>query len=107
MYWVGNLLIAVANVLDVLLSAYMIIIIVRALISWFNPDPYNPIVRFFHAVTEPVLYPIRRRLPLNFGGIDLSPIIVLLAIVFVQAFLVRSLGDMGVSLRMSSGPLVR
>ena len=107
MYWVGNFLIAVAQVLHFLLSTYMIIIIVRALISWVNPDPYNPIVRFLHAVTEPVLYPIRRRLPFRAGGIDLSPIIVLLAIFFIQAFLVQSLGDLGASLRMQSGTLIR
>ena len=107
MYLLGNLLFAVAKVLDFILTAYMIIIIVRALISWVNPDPYNPVVRFLHAVTEPVLSPIRRRLPLNLGGIDLSPIIVLIAIFFLQAFLVQSLADLGLSLRMNSGPLVR
>jgi YggT family protein len=107
MYWLGNLLIAVAQVLDFLFSAYMIIIIIRALISWVNPDPYNPIVRFLHAVTEPVLNPIRRRLPLSLGGIDVSPIIVLLAIFFIKAFLIQSLGDLGISLRMGSGPVMR
>ena len=107
MYWLGNFLIAVAQVLHFLLSTYMIIIIVRALISWVNPDPYNPIVRILHAVTEPVLYPIRRRLPLSVGGIDLSPIVVLIAIFFIQAFLVQSLIDYGVSLRMGSSSLIR
>jgi YggT family protein len=60
-------------------------------LSWANPDPYNPIVRFIHNVTEPVLYRIRARIPVNFGGIDFSPIVVILAVVFLQNFLVASL----------------
>ncbi len=82
---------AVAKILDIALTLYMWIIIGRAVISWVNPDPYNPIVRFLNAVTEPVLYPIRRRLPMSLGGIDFSPIIVILAIIFVQSFIVQSL----------------
>jgi YggT family protein len=69
----------------------MWIIIIRAVLSWVSPDPYNPIVRFIHNITEPVLYQIRRRLPVSFGGIDLSPVIVLLIIMFLQNFVVRSL----------------
>jgi len=91
MFIVSNFLVAVAKILDIGLSLYMWIIIGRAVISWVNPDPYNPIVRFLNAVTEPVLYPIRRRLPINFGGFDFSPILVIMAIVFLQAFLVQSL----------------
>jgi YggT family protein len=81
----------VAKILDIGLSLYMWIIIGRAIISWVNPDPYNPIVRFLNAITEPVLYPIRRRLRLHFGGIDFSPVIVILAIIFVQSFLIQTL----------------
>ena len=84
---------AVATVVSYALTIYMWIIIARAVLSWVNPDPYNPIVRFIHNVTEPVLYRIRTKLPVNFGGIDLSPIIVFLAIVFLQKFLVNSLYD--------------
>jgi len=91
MFVFGNLLMAVAKILDIALTLYMWIIIGRAVISWVNPDPYNPIVRFLNAVTEPVLYPIRRRLPMSLGGIDFSPIIVILAIIFVQSFIVQSL----------------
>ena len=86
----SNFLIAVAKMIDIILSLYMWLIIGRAVISWVSPDPYNPIVRFLLSVTEPVLYPIRRRLPI-LGGIDFSPIIVILAIIFVQNFLVQSL----------------
>ena len=91
MYVMGYFLIAVAKVLDLVLLFFMIAVIARAVLSWVSPDPYNPIVRFISSVTEPVLYHIRTRLPVVFGGIDLSPIIVLLAIMFLRAFLVNSL----------------
>ncbi|RLB20945.1 MAG: YggT family protein [Deltaproteobacteria bacterium] len=91
MFVFSNLLVAVAKILNIALSLYMWIIIGRAVISWVNPDPYNPIVRFLHSVTEPVLYPIRRRLPISMGGLDFSPIIVILAIIFLQTFLIRTL----------------
>ena len=91
MFIMGYFLIAVAKVLDLVLFIYMIFIIARAVLSWVSPDPYNPIVRFINNVTEPVLYYIRTRLPVVFGGIDLSPIIVLLGIMFLRAFLVNSL----------------
>ena len=87
----GNFLKAVATVVDIGLNLYMWIIVARAVISWVNPDPYNPIVRFLTSVTEPLLYQVRRRLPLNLGGIDFSPFIVILAIIFLQTFLVESL----------------
>jgi len=77
----------------------MWIVIARAIISWVNPDPYNPIVRFLYSATEPVLYRIRRLLPLYAGGIDFSPIIVFVAIIFLQRFLVQSLYDLAQSLR--------
>jgi YggT family protein len=94
MFVVSNFLVAIARILDIGLSLYMYIIIARAIISWVNPDPYNPIVRFLNAITEPVLFRIRRRLPLFFGGIDFSPIIVILAIIFFQTFVVQSLVQM-------------
>jgi YggT family protein len=91
MFILSNFLVALAKILDIGLSLYMWIIIGRAVISWVNPDPYNPIVRFLNAATEPVLYPIRRKLPIHLGGIDFSPILVILAIIFLQTFLVQSL----------------
>lgn len=99
MFILANLLIALAQVLDYLLSAYMWIVVARAVISWVNPDPYNPIVRFLYAATEPVLYRLRRAFPLYAGGIDFSPILVFVAIIFLQRFLVRSLYDLAGSLR--------
>ena len=90
MFVVSNFLAAVGKILDIALTLYMWMIIARAVISWVNPDPFNPIVRFLMTATEPVLYPIRRRLPM-FGGIDFSPIILILGIIFLQSFLVQSL----------------
>ncbi len=94
MFALRHLLEALAYILDLGLTIYMWFIIARALLSWVNPDPYNPIVRFLYNVTEPVMGYVRRRVPIVFGGLDLSPILVLLAIVFLQKFLVASLLDL-------------
>jgi YggT family protein len=102
----ANFLAAVAKVAHIALTLYMWIIIGRAVISWVNPDPYNAIVRFLTAVTEPALYPIRRRLP-RLGGIDFSPIVVILAIIFIQSFLIQSLADLAYSLSPRPGVLGR
>ncbi len=99
MFILANLVDAVALVVNFLLQAYMWIVIARAVISWVNPAPYNPIVRFLYSATEPVLYRLRRLLPLYAGGIDFSPIIVIVVIYFLQAFLVQSLYDLARSLR--------
>jgi YggT family protein len=91
MYIVGYFLMAAAKVMDIVLLFFMWIVIARAVLSWVNPDPYNPIVRFIHNVTEPIMYPIRSKLPINFGGIDFSPIIIFLGIIFIRTFVVNSL----------------
>ncbi|MEJ2040157.1 MAG: YggT family protein [Desulfosarcinaceae bacterium] len=98
MYILGYFIRAVALVLNMVLTLYMWIIIARAVLSWVNPDPYNPIVRFIHNITEPVLYQIRRRVPLLFGGFDFTPIIVLVAIAFLQMLVVSSLEHLAYSL---------
>ncbi|PIQ97314.1 MAG: hypothetical protein COV67_04875 [Nitrospinae bacterium CG11_big_fil_rev_8_21_14_0_20_56_8] len=99
MFVLGNLLAALAQVLNVVLHIYMWIIIIRALLSWVNPDPYNPIVQFLYNITEPVLHRVREMLPMSGMGIDFSPIVVLLVIMFLQAFLVQSIGDLSMQLR--------
>jgi len=98
MFIITNFLLAIAQVLDIVLWTYMLIVIVRALISWVSPDPYNPIVRFLYSATEPVLYRVRRYLPV-FGGIDLSPLVVILALIFLRVFLVSSLTELAYALR--------
>ncbi len=99
MFLLANLLEALAKIVDILLWLYMWIIIARAVISWVNADPYNPIVRFLYSATEPVLYRLRRALPIYAGGIDFSPIVVFVIIIFLQQFLVQSLYDLARSLR--------
>ena len=99
MFVLANFLNAAARVLDLALTAYYWLIIVRALMSWVNPDPWNPIVQFLHRATEPVLAPIRRRLPTWQIGIDLSPLVAILAVLFVQYFLVASLREMAWRMR--------
>jgi YggT family protein len=74
----------------VLFSAVIIVVIARAVLSWVSPDPYNPIVRIIIQLSEPLLYPVRRRLPI-LGGMDLSPMVVILAAFFLDDFLVPSL----------------
>jgi YggT family protein len=94
MFALGNLIDSLAYILNMALTIYMWLIIARALLTWVNPDPYNPIVRFLYNVTEPVLAWVRSRVPVVFGGLDLSPLLVLLAIVFLQRFLVSTLIDL-------------
>ncbi|MEE9153794.1 MAG: YggT family protein [candidate division NC10 bacterium] len=93
MFILANLLSAVAQLLGIALNIYMWVIIGRAIISWVNPDPYNPIVQFLHRATEPVLQPVRRALPMTWG-IDFSPVVVILAIMFLNRFLVVSLQEL-------------
>ena len=87
----GNFFKAIAVVLDYALSIFMWIIIARAVLSWVNPDPYNAIVRFITNATEPVLYQIRKRIPFDLGGLDISPVIAILIVIFLQTFIVGSL----------------
>lgn len=91
MFLISNLISAVAELLNILLTVYMWIVIIRALITWVNPDPYNPVVQFLYRATDPVLNPVRRILPGYGMGIDFSPFVVILGIIFVQRFLVASL----------------
>lgn len=86
-----NFLSAIAEIIDIVLSLYMYIIIARALISWVNPDPYNAIVQFLYRITEPALNPLRRLVPPYKIGIDLSPMIAILLIIFLKRFLVATL----------------
>jgi len=94
MFVAQNLLFAVAKLLDIALSVYMWILIIRVILSWVNPDPYNPIVRALYSVTDPVLSWLRRRFPLMAGTIDFSPLVVILAIYFIRLFVVKTLYDL-------------
>lgn len=98
MFMLGNFLMAIAKLVNFALSAYVWIVIARAVISWVNADPYNPIVRFLRQVTDPVLMRIRRVVPIM-GGLDLSPMILILIIVFLQSFLVPTLQQVAMNLQ--------
>lgn len=97
MYVAGNLIIAIAKVINLILIVYYWLILIRALISWVSPDPFNPIVQFLYRTTEPVLEPIRRLMPQL--ALDISPIIAFLIIIFLQNFLVPSLVTLGLQLQ--------
>ncbi len=103
MFVAGNFLTALASVLHMLLQVYLWVVIVRALISWVNPDPWNPIVQTLNRLTDPLLEPIRRKVLRMMGyggiGIDISPLILIMAIYFVDFFLVGTLSDIGMRLR--------
>jgi len=96
---IANFLNALASVLDLVLWAYVWVLVARAVISWVNPDPYNPIVQALYKLTEPVLFPLRRLMGSHSFGIDFSPMIVILIIYFLQLFLIRTLHDIAGQLR--------
>lgn len=98
MFVVGNFINAVAGLIDFVLTAYMWIIIGRAIVSWVNVDPYNPIVKFLYEATEPLLGRIRRMLPMAMGSIDFSPMVLIVAILFLQSFLVPTLRHLAAGL---------
>jgi len=97
MFVFGNFLIAFAKVLNIALTLYLWVVIIRALISWVSPDPYNPVVVFLRQVTDPLLRRIQRVIPPT-AGIDFSPIILIMGIYFLQYFLVNTLIQIGRSL---------
>lgn len=99
MFVLGNIIIGLAKVLGILLTIYMWVIIIRALISWVNPDPYNPVVQFLHRVTEPVLRPLRKLVPPWKIGIDVSPLIAILIIYFLDVAVVDTLARIGRSMQ--------
>ncbi len=104
MFILANFLNALAYIIEFSINIYMYIIIARAIISWVNPDPYNPIVRFLYRATDPVLNRVRRFLP-DLGGLDISPIIVILIIIFLQKFVVNSIFELVSRMKFGIGVL--
>jgi YggT family protein len=98
MFIFANLFMSIANLLDIVITVYIWIVIIRALLSWFNVDRYNPYVQFLVRITEPVLSRVRAYLP-DFGGLDLSPIILILALYFAQSFVVATLRQLALNLQ--------
>ena len=99
MFAMGNLLAAIAVILSYVITVLVWLIIIRALISWVNPDPYNIIVQILHRVTEPLLSPFRRILPIHNIGIDISPIIAILCLWFIKLFIIRTMLDLAMRMR--------
>ncbi|MDD5504192.1 MAG: YggT family protein [Candidatus Omnitrophica bacterium] len=99
MFVLGNFIMSVAKILDIVITLLYWMIIVKALISWVNPDPFNPIVQFLQRATEPILSPIRKGLKMQFWAVDVSPIIAILGLIFAQSFLVHTLVDLAQRLK--------
>jgi YggT family protein len=93
-------LISVIRLVQGVLFAFMIILIIRAVLSWISPDPYNPIVRFVYGITEPLLYRLRQMIPLVYGGVDFTPILVIALIYFVNTLLDKAMIAVSQSLVM-------
>jgi len=102
MFVFANFLTAIAKIADIGLNIYFWMILGRAIISWVNPDPYNPIVRFLYQATEPVLYRIRRIIP-YMGGLDLSPLAAILIIMFIRWFFIATLLEVAMKIKMGGG----
>ncbi|MBX7149105.1 YggT family protein [bacterium] len=102
----GNLLIALAKVLSMLINMYTFVIVGAIIISWVRPDPYNPIVRFLYGATQPVFSKLRRVLPRFFysSGIDFTPMLVVITLVFIDTFISGSLMDIGIKLKYGNQP---
>ena len=98
----GNLLVGIALVLEWILQFTIFFIIARVIISWVNADPYNPIVRAILNITDPIFSFVKKYVPTVFGAIDLTPIFVILVIVFLQTALVNTLRDYGTYFRRTS-----
>jgi YggT family protein len=96
MFVFGNFVTGIAYILDMLLNIYFWIILIRVVLSWIQPNPYNPLVRTIHKLVDPVIYRISRIIPTRIGMIDFAPFILMIVIVFLQRFLIRSLFDLGV-----------
>jgi len=99
MFIFGNLLLGVAQVLNMILTVYLWIVIISALMSWFSPDPYNPLVKFIRGITEPAYRPIRRFIGGRLGMIDISPMVVIIVIIFIKTVFVTSLIEFAYKLK--------
>jgi YggT family protein len=85
---------SIAYILSQLLGFYIWVVIIAAVITWIEPNPYNPIVRFLYSITEPVFDFVREHIPTNFGGIDFAPMVVIAVIWFLQMWLLPTLANL-------------
>lgn len=82
---------AIATIISMLLNLYIWILIIATLLSWVRPDPYNPIVQVLYRLSEPVFAKVRKIIPTNIGGLDIAPLIVIVALKFIDLTLVKIL----------------
>jgi YggT family protein len=102
MFVVANFLVAIARVLDIAINVFIWLIVIRAIVSWISVDPFNPIVQFLNKSTDPVLFPLRKVLPFSLKwGIDITPVIAVLILIFAQSFVVKTIVDVAGRLRIS------
>jgi YggT family protein len=94
----STLIQAVAQILHMIISIYIWVVIIAALVTWVRPDPYNPIVQTLYRLTEPVYAWIRRYIPTAVGGIDLAPLIIIFGLQFIDLFFVKLLFQLSASL---------
>ena len=92
-----NFVVTVAQILESVLALYTWVVIASAVLTWVEPNPYNPIVRFIYSVTEPVFDWVRRHIPVFFGGIDFSPMIVIFAIIFIRQYFIPTITRLAIS----------
>ena len=95
---IGTLLAAIAQILHMVINIYIWVVIIAALITWVRPDPYNPIVQTLFRLTEPAYALVRRYIPTVIGGIDLAPLIIIIALQFIDLFVVRLLMNFAIRL---------
>ena len=98
MFVFANLFLAIADLLDIVITLYIWIVVIRVILSWISFDPYSPVVQFLVQATEPVLAKIRRFLP-YVGGFDLSPLVLLIGLSLAESFLVNTFRDLAFALR--------
>ena len=99
MFVLANFIQALAVILGYVIEIMWWLIVIRALLSWVNPDPYNQIVQFIERATEPILAPFRKLIPSYKIGIDLSPLVAILFLYFLKIFVVQSL--LGIAVRLN------
>jgi len=90
-----GLMIPIARIVDIILEIYLWIIVVRAILSWVRPNPFNPVVRFIYALVDPISFRIAKIIPTRIGMVDIAPLILIIMVMVLQKFLVEMLYRIG------------
>lgn len=81
------ILLAIPELLSLVINVFLFAILIQVIISWINPGSYNPAITLIHGLTEPLIAPVRRRMP-DMGGLDLSPMVVMIGLVILEMLLI-------------------